>query len=212
MITVVFSGGIDSTALLTRTVREHPGHTRAVSFRYGQRHSRELDAARAVARQLDVPHEVITLPGMLSGSALIDESIDVPEGHYADDTMAATIVQGRNLLFVSIAVAQSAPGDAVMIGVHAGDHPVYADCRPEFVELLDAVTHRAYGVDFVAPWVNLTKGEIIAAEPDAPYSLTWSCYQGGLVHCGKCGTCVERREAFALSGIEDPTIYQEGSP
>lgn len=204
-----FSGGMDSTALLHRAVRQRgPQHVRALSFDYGQRHNdKELQAARQIADLLGVERRVIDLRGMLSGSALLGSG-EVPDGHYSHDTMSATVVNGRNLLFVSVAIAQASPGDEVWLGVHTGDHPIYADCRPEFVDGV-AQAARAYDVTVKAPWVTLTKSDIIDAEPDAPYALSWSCYKGGDTHCGRCGTCVERAEAFHLSSVEDPTVYAD---
>lgn len=209
-IFVSFSGGMDSTALLHRAVREHgSGNVHAISFDYGQRHVRELVAAEAVAEALGVERLTLDLRGLLHGSALLGQA-EVPHGHYAEDTMAATVVNGRNLLFASALIAQASPGDEVWLGVHAGDHPVYPDCRPEFVESL-ALAAGAYSVVVQAPWVNISKDQIIAAEPDAPYELSWSCYEGGELHCGRCGTCVERAEAFSLAGTADPTQYADSS-
>lgn len=204
---VSFSGGLDSTALLTRAVRIHgTENVRAVSIGYGQRHSRELDAARRVAAHLGVQRDAISLTGLLAGGSLLGEG-DIPEGHYADDNMASTVVHGRNLLFASALISRARPGDEVWLGVHAGDHHVYPDCRPEFIEHL-AATAATYDVTVRAPWVHMTKADIVAAEPESPAGLTWSCYKGGELHCGKCGTCVERAEAFAIAGVPDPTHYE----
>lgn len=204
-----FSGGMDSTALLHRAVHQQgPQHVRALSFDYGQTHNgSELEAARQIADLLGVERRVIDLRGMLSGSALLGSGA-VPDGHYSHETMSATVVNGRNLLFASAIIAQTSPGDEVWLGVHAGDHPVYADCRPEFVHGLDLAAD-AYGVRVEAPWVHLSKADIIDAEPGAPFDLSWSCYKGGDVHCGRCGTCVERAEAFSLSTSPDPTTYAD---
>lgn len=205
---VLFSGGMDSTALLVRAARQHGAdQIRAVSFDYGQRHARELRAAEQIAARLGIDHFVLNLRGLLTGSALLGQG-DIPHGHYADESMAATVVPGRNLLFAAAVIAQARAGDAIMLGVHAGDHPVYPDCRPSFVRAL-ADAAQAYDVAVFAPWVNITKAEIVEAEPDAPYGLSWSCYEGGALHCGACGTCVERREAFELADMPDPTSYAE---
>lgn len=204
---VSFSGGLDSTALLTRAVRCHGAEdVQAVSIQYGQRHRNELDAAERIAATLGVPWGTLDLTGLLSGSALLSDE-PVPEGHYAAPNMAATVVHGRNLLFAAALISRARPGDAVWLGVHAGDHPVYPDCRPAFIDAL-AMTASTYDVTVRAPWVRISKADIIAAEPDAPYDLTWSCYKGGEIHCGKCGTCVERAEAFSLAGVPDPTRYE----
>lgn len=204
---VSFSGGLDSTALLTRAVRDHGAeHTQAVSIWYGQKHRNELDAAERIAASLGVQWGTLDLTGLLSGSALLGDG-PVPEGHYAAPSMASTVVHGRNLLFASALIGRARPGDEVWLGVHAGDHHVYPDCRPEFIEHL-AATAATYDVTVRAPWVDMTKAAVIAAEPTAPYELTWSCYNGRELHCGRCGTCVERAEAFALAGVTDPTHYE----
>jgi 7-cyano-7-deazaguanine synthase len=206
VVHVLFSGGMDSTALLFRAVRVNgAANVRAISFDYGQRHVRELRAAEQIAADLGVDHIVLNLRGLLTGSALLGEG-DIPHGHYADESMAATVVPGRNLLFAAAVIAQARAGDVVMLGVHAGDHPVYPDCRPEFVRAL-AEAAQAYDVTISAPWVNITKADIVMAEPRAPYEFSWSCYEGGAYHCGQCGTCVERREAFELAGAPDRTTY-----
>ena len=207
---VVLSGGLDSTSALAHTLTSKPpAEVAAVSFDYGQRHRRELDAAAAVAAYHGISHRVLDMTGLLSGSALLGAS-EVPEGHYAEDNMAATVVQGRNLLFAAAAIATARPGDSLVVGVHAGDHPIYADCRPGFWFHLNEVA-AAYGVEVLAPFVELTKAQVIAtgSGAGAPLSLTWSCYQGGELHCGRCGTCVERAEAFDLAGVVDPTTYQD---
>lgn len=208
-IHVIFSGGMDSTALLHRAVRLHGSDSvRAVSFDYGQTHNdRELSAARTISDRLGVTRREVDLRGLFSQPSALLGSEPVPEGRYDSDNMTSTVVSGRNLLFASVALAGAAPGDEVWLGVHAGDHPVYRDCRPEFVEGLRTAAS-AYDVEVAAPWVHLLKGEIIEAEPGAPYGLSWSCYKGGEVHCGRCGTCVERREAFETAGVTDPTTYE----
>lgn len=207
-IHVSFSGGLDSTAALHRAVRVHgPENVQAVSMDYGQRHARELQSAEAVTERLGVTWTTLHLRGLLHGSALLGAT-DVPEGHYAAPSMAATVVHGRNLLFASALIAHAKPGDEVWLGVHAGDHPIYADCRPDFITPLAQAVQVAYDVTLRAPWVNITKADIVKVEPDAPYALTWSCYQGGDIHCGRCGTCVERAEAFSLAGVSDPTTYE----
>lgn len=204
---VSFSGGLDSTALLTRAVRSRGAeNVQAVSMWYGQRHRRELEAAERIAGALGVPWGTLNLMGLLSGGALLGEGA-VPEGHYAAPSMALTVVHGRNLLFASALISRARPGDEVWLGVHAGDHFIYPDCRPEFITNL-AATARTYGVEVRAPWVDITKSAIVAAEPGAPYELTWSCYNGRKLHCGRCGTCVERAEAFAEAGVQDPTAYE----
>ena len=209
---VVFSGGIDSTVVLSRVLADHPGEgTTALSYRYGQRHSRELEQAGRIAARLGVVHRVVDVRGLLHGSALLDPTIPVPREPYDPATMSDTAVSGRNLLFASVAVAQAARGDTVWVGVHAGDHHIYPDCRPEFWDFLASAVAGAYGVTLEAPYLRLTKRDIVQQGRDlgAPLDLTWSCYEGGSTHCGKCGTCRERAEAFREAAVPDPTEYSE---
>lgn len=212
---VLLSGGLDSSALLAQT-RAGGGDVFALSVDYGQRHRRELDAAAAVAAHYGVHHAVIDLTGwgrLLTGSALTDPAVPVPHGHYAAPSMAATIVPNRNatLLCAAAGVALSWGCSRVLTAVHAGDHPVYPDCRPEFITALDIAV--ALGTDeqvrIDAPFVDVDKTEIArrAGRLGLPVALTWSCYEGGDVHCGQCGTCVERIEALTDAGVDDPTAY-----
>jgi 7-cyano-7-deazaguanine synthase len=207
---VALSGGMDSTAALAVYAQHGSYDILAVSFDYGQRHSRELESARLVAEHLGVPHEVVDLRGHLSGSALLGDG-DVPHGHYAADTMTQTVVNGRNLLFISHLVARTRPGDTVVAAVHAGDHFIYGDCRPAFIEPLRTAIAAAYEVSLHTPFLHATKADIARAGDlaHAPFALSWSCYEGGDIHCGRCGTCVERAEAFSLAGVPDPTEYAD---
>lgn len=214
---VLLSGGLDSTTALA--LRHAAGTAAlAVSVNYGQRHARELDAAAAIAARYDVDHTVIDLAGwgrMLSGSALTDPDVAVPHGHYADESMRATIVPNRNavLLMAAAGVALAEGCDTVVTAVHAGDHPVYPDCRPAFITAAKAAMELGTDgkVTLDAPFVAMSKTAIagLGAELSAPLGSTWSCYEGGQHHCGRCGTCVERREAFTDAGIPDPTVYAE---
>jgi 7-cyano-7-deazaguanine synthase len=215
----ILSGGVDSTTMAF-VLRAVGSRVSLVSFDYGQRHRRELDSARAVAVGLGAPHEVIDVRpvgALLSGSALTDTSVEVPRGYYTDESMRCTVVPNRNAIMLDIAtgIAIAQGADAVAFGAHGGDHPIYPDCRPEFVraftEMVRVVNAGFISSRFrvVAPFLSLTKSEIIriGARQGVPFELTWSCYGGGTVHCGQCGTCVERREAFALAGVHDPTSY-----
>lgn len=209
----IHSGGLDSTVALW--LSRNNGPVMAVSFIYGQRHrERELTAASAICAAYGIDHRTVTL-GSLGGSALTDLDAAIPVGHYADASMSATVVPGRNLLFIANAlpIAHSIGASSIVIGVHSGDHPIYADCRPVFIDAaraaVEASTDGAITLD--APLLHLDKAGIVrlGAELGAPMSDTWSCYVGGAVHCGRCGTCYERREAFTLAGVTDPTIYEE---
>lgn len=205
------SGGMDSTALLALLAAGgHGTPIIPVGFDYGQRHVRELASAAEVAEAaglglLILPMDTPTAPSSLTADR------PVPHGHYADDTMAATVVQGRNLGFISRLVALTQPGDRVAIGVHTGDHAIYPDCRPAFIEPLRQALAAAYKVTLLAPFLHVDKAEIVrvGARYDARFDLSWSCYEGGDTHCGRCGTCVERAEAFHIAGVPDPTDYTD---
>lgn len=214
---VLLSGGMDSTALVGHLLDiGHAVDTLAVD--YLQRHRREIVAAQQVANHYRVRFDVVDLTAvglMLSGSALTDHRIPVPLGHYADESMRATVVPNRNaiLLMVAAGVAVARRAQFVATAVHAGDHPIYPDCRPEFITAADqavALGTAGHGdVHVIAPFVRMTKTQIaeLGAKIGVPFHLTWSCYEGGDVHCGQCGTCTERREAFTQAGVPDPTPY-----
>lgn len=215
---VICSGGLDSVSLAHMVAEEHE-LTRLVSFDYGQRHVKELDFAAACAKRLGVPHDVIDMRGIgasLTGSALTDE-IDVPDGHYAEETMKVTVVPNRNAIMLSIAfgIAAAQQADAVATAVHGGDHFIYPDCRPGFTEAFETMQRHALegyaDVRLYTPFVHRSKADIVTegARHGTPFAETWSCYKGGDRHCGRCGTCVERREAFHLAGVEDPTDYAD---
>jgi len=215
---VICSGGLDSVSLAHMVADEHE-LTRLVSFDYGQRHVKELEFAAACANRLGVPHDVIDMRGIgasLSGSALTDE-IDVPDGHYAEETMKITVVPNRNAIMLSIAfgIAAAQQADAVATAVHGGDHFIYPDCRPGFTQAFETMQRHALegyaDVRLYTPFVHRSKADIVTAgaQHGTPFAETWSCYKGGEKHCGRCGTCVERREAFHLAGVEDPTAYAD---
>lgn len=213
---VILSGGMDSSVLLY-DARAAGHEVRALSVLYGQRHARELKAADAIARAAGVPWELADLTGaanLFRGSALTGGG-DVPHGHYAAPSMKQTVVPNRNMVLLSLGVAAAIRdrADAVLYGAHAGDHAIYPDCRPEFYETMTKAAALAdwHPVELWAPFGRLTKADIArkGAELGVPFILTWSCYEGGDFHCGKCGTCVERREAFGLAGVLDPTTYAE---
>ncbi len=215
---VICSGGLDSVSLAHKVAVDHT-LMRLVSFDYGQRHRKEVEFAAACARDLGVPHDIIDITGIgaaLTGSALTDD-IDVPDGHYAEETMKATVVPNRNAIMLTIAfgIAAANDADAVATAVHGGDHFIYPDCRPEFINAFETMQKHALdgyaNVKMYTPYVNGSKAEIVTdgAKYNTPFGNTWSCYKGGEEHCGRCGTCVERREAFDIAGITDPTDYAD---
>ena len=211
---VVLSGGMDSASLLY-WAKVNYKTVSAISINYGQRHSKELDCARTLCELTDVEYDVVDLSSiksLLKGNALTD-NIEVPEGHYESSSMKLTVVPNRNMLLLSVALCSACVKDAdeVLYGAHFGDHAVYPDCRKEFVEALDKASRLCWykEIKIVAPFVDKTKTDIarLGTELGVPFEHTWSCYKGEEKHCGKCGTCVERIEAFSDSGIEDITEY-----
>ena len=214
---VVFSGGMDSATLLYSLLGRSP-EVHALGFNYGQRHRKELQYAAALAADLGVPYTVVDLGSvtpLLKGSSQTDPTVDVPEGHYEEESMKLTVVPNRNMVMLSIAAAYaiSTKADYVAFGAHSGDHAIYPDCRAAFVDALRDVLRLAdwHAVGIVAPFLSKTKAEIVSLGFDlgVPFEKTWSCYKGGEIHCGKCGTCVERREAFQLAGVYDATVYED---
>lgn len=215
---VVCSGGLDSVSLAHIIAAQH-SLSRIVSFDYGQRHRKELDFAARAAERLGVPFHLIDLRAIgaaLTGSALTDD-IDVPDGHYAQETMRITVVPNRNAIMLTVAfgVAVAQGDEAVATAVHGGDHFIYPDCRPAFIgafaQMQKAALDGYADVALHAPFLHETKADIVAAGARAgtPFAQTWSCYKGGEIHCGRCGTCVERREAFHLADVCDPTAYAD---
>lgn len=211
---LTYSGGLDSTVLLYQ-LRTGGAEVRCLGVDYGQRHRCELKAAESICRSLGVPYRLADLRSvrpLLAGSSQTDD-VTVPEGHYAEETMKLTVVPNRNMILLSLAIgwAVSLRFDAVAYAAHAGDHAIYPDCRPEFVEAVRRVAELCdwHRVRLEAPFVGMTKTDIVrlGAGLGVPFERTWSCYKGGERHCGRCGTCTERREAFEKAGVPDPTEY-----
>lgn len=215
----IVSGGMDSVTMAHLLAKR--GGLVILSFDYGQRHARELEFARRCAERIGASWDLVDLSDiarLLTGSSLTDRSVEVPDGHYAAESMRATVVPNRNaiMLNVAVAVAVAKGASAVATAVHAGDHAIYPDCRPAFLHALHVCAMAANegfidpGFAVVAPFVEMTKGDIAAVGDGlgVPWAETWSCYKGGERHCGRCGTCTERREAFELAGVCDPTEYE----
>ena len=211
---IIYSGGLDSTTLL---YEERERVALAVTFNYGSNHaSREIACARHHCERLGIEHLVIEL-GFMSRyfqSSLMSGADAIPDGSYDDENMKSTVVPFRNGIMLSIAcgLAESRGLKRVLIANHGGDHAIYPDCRPGFVTAMNgAMQAGTYeGVRLAAPYTNLTKADLVrrGAQMGIDYSQTYSCYKGGEKHCGTCGTCTERREAFRTAGVPDPTAYE----
>lgn len=211
---IILSGGMDSVTML---YDYKDSIALAVTFNYGSKHNeREIAFARLHCERLGIKHIIIPLDFMQQyfKSSLLIGGEDIPEGHYDDDNMKSTVVPFRNGIMLAIAagLAESNGLKHVMLANHSGDHAIYPDCRPGFVSAMsDAIANGTYdGIDISAPYTNITKTDIArrGAALGLDYSETWSCYKGGEKHCGKCGTCTERREALRDAGIEDTTEYE----
>ncbi len=212
---VLLSGGMDSVTALHWARSEHEV-VGAVSFDYGAKHNhREIPLAAWHCGETGVHHDVIELDfvNRLFASDLLKSGGEVPEGHYADENMKKTVVPFRNGIMLAIAcgLAESREAEALVIAAHAGDHTIYPDCREPFMQgMAAAMREGTYPrIELLRPFIHLDKAGIakLGASLGVDYGKTWSCYKGGELHCGRCGTCVERIEAFQLAGIEDPTVY-----
>lgn len=213
----LFSGGLDSTTLLYTLLP----NVKVLMFDYGQRHRKELGLGASLCRDLGVAYELADLSSInfliRKGSQSGAET--PPPGHYAEETMKTTIVPNRNAIMLSIAVgwAVATNCENVYFAAHGGDHAIYPDCREEFINSFNHSVQLANAWSLVcvkAPFVRLSKTDIVklGSRLNVPFERTWSCYVGGQIHCGKCGTCTERREAFILAGVDDPTEYEYTGP
>lgn len=213
---VVISWWLDSTVLLYKIISEWY-EPYAISFNYGQKHSKELECAKKTCEYLWVNHKIVDISFLkdLLDSSLLNDDEEVPEGDYREETMKSTVVPSRNLIFSSIAIGywQSIGADVVALWVHNGDHTIYPDCRTEFVEKLNEVAKISdwHKIELYCPFVDISKSDIVKIwkELDVDFSLTWSCYKWWEKPCGKCWTCVERLEAFHDNWLEDVLDYEQ---
>lgn len=214
---ISLSGGMDSAVLLASIKNEDSNEVRAVSFTYGSKHNiYELIMARKLAEHYNIPHEIINLELIMKNfkSNLLQTGGDIPEGHYEEESMKQTVVPARNMIFSSIltGLAISQGLEVVTLAIHAGDHAIYPDCRPEFFYGMNrlAQTVSEGTIAFSAPFLYKTKGEIVAEglKLGVPFELTRTCYKAQEIACGKCGSCTERLEAFALNNVKDPIDYE----
>jgi len=213
---LLLSGGLDSATLLAQLLDDGQ-EVYGLNIHYGQRHKKELDAAKSIAEHYDIKLEYLdfeVMKKLLIGSSLTD-NIDVPEGHYEEENMKQTVVPNRNMVLLSIAGAWavSLKADYVAMGAHAGDHTIYPDCRESFLSRCeDTLRHGNYHkVSIIAPFIHMSKIGIVkrGLKLEVPYKLTSTCYNGREKACGKCGSCVERLEAFEKNGVKDPLEYEE---
>lgn len=214
---VVYSGGMDSYTVLHEAISKGK-EVYALSFNYGQKHNKELIIAAQVCRELGVSHKVVDITAinsLMAGSSLTSDSNEaIPEGDYEDANMKSTVVPNRNMVLISMAIAYAVSLEAsqVFYGAHSGDHDIYPDCRPEFVEAMNAVSLIAnyQAVEIIAPFLRSSKADILAAgiNMKLDYAKTWTCYNGREKACGKCGSCLERLESFKGHGLVDPIPYE----
>jgi len=214
---VVYSGGMDSYTVLHKALSEND-EIYAISFNYGQKHNKELIIAAQVCQELNISHKVVDITAinsLMAGSSLtLDSDEAIPEGDYEDANMKSTVVPNRNMVLISMAIAYAVSLEAskVYYGAHSGDHDIYPDCRPEFVEAMNAVSLIAnyQAVEIVAPFLKSSKAEILASglAMNLDYSKTWTCYNGREKACGKCGSCLERLASFKQHNLTDPIKYE----
>ena len=213
---VILSGGLDSTVLLYSMIRDG-NEPIAITFNYGQKHSREIECAKRTCQELGVPHRIFDLTGLaevFGGSSLTSSNLDVPEGHYQAENMKSTVVPNRNSIMLNLAMGFAIANDIQIVayGAHAGDHEIYPDTRPEFVaaiqNLAKLVDYKP--IDIQVPFLHWTKAEIVeyGSNLNVSFDYTSSCYNGREKACGKCGTCTERLEAFKLAGVKDTVEYE----
>jgi 7-cyano-7-deazaguanine synthase len=218
-VVVVLSGGMDSATVLGMAVKEIGAeNVKTLTFNYGSKHNaKENECAKILSDFYGVENKLIQMPFIndLFKSDLLTSGGEVPEGHYAEENMKKTVVPFRNGIMLAIAAgfAESIGAQAVVIGNHSGDHAIYPDCRNEFMEHFSKAieTGTWANVTIGRPFESMTKGEIVALgiEIGVPYQHTWTCYKGLQIHCGKCGSCVERLDAFDFAKAEDPVRYED---
>jgi len=219
-VVALVSGGMDSVVALYHAHLESDV-VAALSFDYGSKHNfLEIPFAKLHADHLRIPHQVIHLPfiNQLFSSDLLQKGGEIPDGHYEELSMKQTVVPFRNGIFLAIAAgyAESLGATGLIIAAHSGDHAIYPDCREDFMQAMgDALSLGTYAkIALLRPLIHLSKAQIATRGQTlgVNFSQTWSCYKGHEIHCGTCGTCVERREAFALAGLKDPTAYASTAP
>ena len=218
-VIVLVSGGMDSVTALYEAVGDHEVLA-GLSFDYGSKHNhRELPFAAWHCGHLGIKHEIVKLDFIneLFASDLLKSGGEIPEGHYEAENMKQTVVPFRNGIMLAVAAgyAESIGAEGIVIAAHSGDHAIYPDCRETFMQpMASAISEGTYArIALIRPFILERKEGIalVGLRLGVDFAQTWSCYKGGIKHCGRCGTCVERKEAFALAGLEDPTDYESES-
>jgi 7-cyano-7-deazaguanine synthase len=216
-VCVLLSGGMDSVAALYEVLGKHEV-VACLSFDYGSKHNaKEIPFAKLHSDRNSVVHHTIPLDFMntLFKSDLLKSGGNIPDGHYAEQTMKQTVVPFRNGIMLAIAAgyAESVDAEGLVIAAHSGDHAIYPDCREPFMQAMaTAMEQGTYAkIQLLRPFIATDKTGIArrGSELGIDFAETWSCYKGGEIHCGVCGTCVERREAFMLAGLPDLTVYEQ---
>jgi len=208
---LILSGGLDSTTLLYDLL-DQGYEVSALTFDYRQKHKKEIRCAKATCEKLHIPHKIVEISVLndLAPSSLTRDEWNVPEGHYAEESMKQTVVPNRNMVFLSLAASYAIGTGAheLFYAAHAGDHAIYPDCRPVFVSAMETALHLCDWEDLTlrVPYVHLGKSDIVkkGLALGVDYADTWSCYKGEERPCGKCGACTERHEAFEEAGARDP--------
>jgi 7-cyano-7-deazaguanine synthase len=216
---LIHSGGLDSTVLLYQLLKQ--GHTvKALSVHYGQKHSKELEYAKSICKELQVEHQTADLQNLsflFASSSLVNPQRAISEKPYDEASLKTTVVPNRNMIFLALATAWAISNqfNTVAYGAHASDGAVYPDCREVFTKALQEAIYLAdwHSVQLHSPFVQLDKSDIVrlGAQLNVPFANTWSCYKGETIHCGRCGTCIQRRLAFHSAAIDDPTEYAPDS-
>jgi len=210
---VILSGGLDSTVMLYKLVGEGKMPI-TLTFDYGQKHCKEIEMAVRTSKLLGLRNMLLNIPlgDIFKSSSLLEGGEDIPEGHYTDENQKSTVVPNRNMILLSFAagMAEDRQMDEVYYGAHSNDRTTYPDCRPGFIRAVSRCTQEGTynNVRIIAPFMDWTKADIVreGVRLKVPFENTWSCYKGTDMPCGKCGTCVERREAFEIVGAIDTGV------
>ena len=217
---LIYSGGMDSSVLLYYLI-SNGINVKCLTIDYGQKHKKEITSAINICKNISIEHKIVDLSSLstiFSTSSLVNANINLPLGHYEKTSMKSAVVPNRNMILLSIATAWAIDSniESVSYAAHSGDHAIYPDCREIFANAMNTAIGLCdwKKVFLNRPFVSMKKTDIckLGNKLKIPFEKTWSCYEGKELHCGKCGTCIERREAFYLSGVSDLTKYEKNAP